>query len=203
MRFVAPVALLMAGLLASASASASADNGAGPTASPLAEAPSLTAPPAAPMAPAYPAALSYAPGDPPPYWMPVAPPTERRSNALRTTGIVLFAAGGLATAVGGAFFAVFMTGCRPGDIMTSDAPQPGRSLEASRERVRSAHQALNSCRTAPALGLGFITGGVITAVMGIPFFVIGSKQVPARTTTGKLVPELRVGAANGSLRWSF
>ena len=44
---------------------------------------------------------------------------------------------------------------------------------------------------------------MLTAALGVPLFVIGSKQVPARIMTGKLVPEVSVGAAHGSLRWLF
>jgi hypothetical protein len=224
MRFAPPAAVLIAGLLAAASASA--DNAAGPTAAPppaaapppVAALPAATpAAPAAPLAPAYPAPMAYAPGypppymmypppgagAPPPYWTPIAPPTERRSNAMRTTGIVLFAAGGVMTAVGGAIFtAVATTRCVDEVIPLNDVrPEPAPA--AAHERVRSAHQALNGCDTSPGVGLGIITAGLVTAVVGIPLFVIGSKQVPARTMTGKLVPELNVGAGNGSLRWTF
>lgn len=228
MRVLAPAALLSAALLVSVSASA--DNEPGATAAPppvvalpapppAPPAPALPAPPAAPLAPAYPDSLSYGPGyappymmypppgagAPQPYWMPVAVPTERRSNAMRTTGVVLFAAGGLATAVGGVIFAaVATTGCVD-EVFASDVgPAPvSRPVTLRGENVRSAHQALNGCDTSPTVGLGIITAGVLTAVAGIPLFVIGSKRVPARTMTGKLAPELAVGAANATLRWTF
>ena len=222
MRFLAPAALLSAGLLASASASA--DNGPGPVdATPPAAPIAATAlPPAAlaPAAPAYPTSLSYGPGypasymmyptpgmgAPPPYWMPVAGPTERRSNAMRSTGMVLFAAGGLATVVGGVIFAaVATTGCVDQALpIEGGGPTPAASAHLTlREHVGSASQALNGCDTSPMLGLGILTAGVLTGVAGIPLFVIGSKHVPARTMTGKLTPELRVGAGNGTLRWTF
>lgn len=177
----------------------------------------FAAPQAAPVAPAYPAPPPYQPayappymmysppgaGAPPPYWMPMAPPTERRSNAMRTTGIVLFAVGGAVSAVGGAIFgAVATTGCVDEAIAIGE-PETRRSPAGSGERVRSSRQALNGCDTSPVVGLGIITAGVLTAVVGIPLFVIGSKQVPAQTMTGKLVPEVRMGAAHGSLRWLF
>ncbi len=221
MRFVAPTALIVASLLGAASASA--DVGAEPrasappaAASPVA-APALAPPPTAPVAPVYsappPVQPAYAPpyvmysqpgaGAPPPYWMPVAPATERRSNAMRTTGIALFAAGGVITAVGGVVFAaVATTGCV--DVISDGGPiAPAPSPAASHEHVRSSRQALNGCDTSPGVGLTILGAGLLTAVVGIPLFVIGSKQVPARTLTGKLAPELRVGAAAGSLRWSF
>ena len=142
-------------------------------------------------------------GAPPPYWMPVAPATERRSNTMRTAGIVLFAAGGLISAVGGVIFgAVESTGCVD-EVFANGGSDTGPTPAASRERVRSSHQALNGCDTSPLVGPSIIMAGVLTAVVGIPLFVIGSKQVPARTVTGTLSPELRVGAANASLRWSF
>ena len=211
MRFFAPAALITASLLVAASASA--DVGAEPAAVALPPtAPALAPPPAAPAAPMYPAAppsqpgyappyMMYSPpgaGAPPPYWVP----TERRSNAMRTTGIVLFAAGGLITAVGGVIFgAVATTGCVDEAVIDARAPAPAPA--ASREHVRSSHQALNGCDTSPGVGLGIMGAGLLTAVVGIPLFVIGSKEVPVRTMTGKLAPELRVGAASGSLRWLF
>jgi hypothetical protein len=215
MRNLIPAALLFsASLVASASASADTSAAAPPVAAPPpAAAPVLTAPPAAP---AYPAPLAYAPGYPPPYWIyppsgagapppywtPIAPPTERRSPALRNTGIVLFGVGGAVTVVGAVmFFSALANPCVVFD--TLDGGQPAGGLEASHERVRSAHQALSACDTDPVLGLGLMGVGLATAVVGIPLFVIGTKQVPARTTTGKLVPELSVGAGNGSLRWTF
>jgi hypothetical protein len=224
MRFLASAALLSTGLLASASASA--DNGpapvdATPPAAPIAATalPPAAPAPAAPLAPAYPTSLSYGPGypapymmypppgagAPPPYWMPVAGPTQRRSDSMRTTGIVLFAAGGLATAVGGVIFsAVATTGCPEVFVSDGGGPTPPVSAHVTlREQVGTAHQALNGCDTSPMLGLGILTAGVLTAVAGIPLFVIGSKRVPARTTTGKLAPELTVGAANATLRWTF
>ncbi len=223
MRFLAPAALLSAGLLVAVSASA--DDGAGPTAAPPPAAaapamalppsdPALAAPPAAPLPPAYPTPPAYGysvpymmypppgAGAPPPYWMPVAPATTRRSDTMRSAGIVLFAAGGLATVVGSVIFtAVATTGCADTIAFAEDGAGPAPA--ATNERVRSAHQALNGCDTSPMVGLGIITAGVLTAVAGIPLFVIGSKRVPATTTTGKLVPQVSVGAGNGMLRWTF
>jgi hypothetical protein len=206
-RPLVPAALLAFGLLASASASA--DDTAAPP--PVAAAPAMAAPVApgySPAPPGYPPAYMMYPvyGAPPPYWMPIAPPTERRSNALRTTGIVLFAAGGLVSAVGTAIFAATVTtpcvffdaGSTEGELPPSPSP-----AAASGEHVRSARQALNGCDTSPMVGLGIMGAGLLTAVAGLPLFVLGSKQVPASQPTGKLVPEVSVGAANASFRWTF
>ena len=225
MRFLAPAALLSAGLLASVSASA--DNGPGlvdatPPAAPIAATalPPAAPAPAAPLAPAYPTSLSYGPGYPAPYmmypppgagaprpyWMPIAGPTQRRSDAMRASGIVLFAAGGLATVVGGVLFTAVATTRCVDVVMATDGggPTPPASAHVTlREHVGTAHQALNGCDTSPTLGLGILTAGVLTAVAGIPLFVLGSKRVPARTMTGKLTPALTVGVANATLRWTF
>lgn len=135
-----------------------------------------------------------------PTWMGAPPVTERRSNGMRITGIALFAAGGVISAVGGVIFgAVATTGCQDIVFAEDDGPSPA----AVHERVGSARQALNGCDTSPELGLGIIAAGALTAVVGIPLFVIGSKQVPARPAIGNLVPAVSLGAKNGSLRWTF
>lgn len=135
-----------------------------------------------------------------PTWMGAPPVTERRSNGMRVTGIVLFAAGGVISAVGGVIVGAIAANPCVDVVFAEDG---GPSPAAVHERVRSAHQALNACDTAPEVGLGIFAAGALTAVVGIPLFVIGSKQVPARHTTGNLVPEVSVGAGNGSLRWTF
>jgi hypothetical protein len=211
MRFLAPAALLTASLMVAASASAddwtappaaaAAPAMAAPVAPGYSQAPPGYAPAAAPPYMVYPA---YGADGPLPYWMPNAPPTERRSNALRTTGIVLFAAGGVITAVGSVIFAaVSTTECFDQAVPLSGSAGAGPTPAASNEHIRSAHQALNSCDTSPTLGLGVMGAGLLTAVAGIPLFVIGSKQVPVRTATGKLAPEVTIGAANASFRWTF
>jgi hypothetical protein len=222
MRHLAPAAFVITGLLLAASASADVGDAApAPTpalAAPAAVAPPVAAPQAVSIAPATPGMSPYPPayappymmypppgaGAPSPYWMPA---TERRSDSMRTTGIVLFAAGGLISAVGGVLFgAVASTPCivfDEGIAIGDPGPVPASVSSGGRERVRSSRQALNGCDSSPMIGLGIITAGVLTAVVGIPLFVIGSKQVPARTTTGKLVPQVSVGAANASLRWTF
>ncbi len=218
MRLLAPATLLTACLLVAVSASADDGTVAPAAAAPPAMAAPAMAAPVAPVAPGYsPAPPGYAPappyvmypaygaGAPPPYWMPIAPPTERRSNGMRTTGIVLFGAGGLVTAIGVAIFSATITtpcvffdaGSREGGLPPSPSPA------ASSEHVRSARQALNGCDTSPTVGLGIMGAGLLTAVAGIPLFVLGSKQVPARQPTGKLVPEVSLGAANASFRWTF
>jgi hypothetical protein len=97
------------------------------------------------------------------------------------------------------FGAVATTGCQDVVFAEDGGPSPA----AAHERVGSARQALNGCDTSPGLGLGIIGAGALTAVVGIPFFVIGSKQVRARPAIGKLVPAVSLGAGNGSLRWTF
>ena len=138
-----------------------------------------------------------------PPWMSAAPATQRNSNGMRTSGIVLFAAGAVLTAVGGVVFgAVATTGC-PDVTVDDGVPDPRAAPEGSAERVRSARQALNGCDTSPVVGAGLIAAGMLTAAVGVPLFVIGSKRVPAQNVTGKLVPEVSLGAAHGSLRWLF
>jgi hypothetical protein len=210
-------ALLAACLLASATASA--DPGAPPPPFPPAavapsDAAAVVAPsPPAPLQPAYPV-MPYAPAYPPPYlvyypqpggapppsWMPESP-TVRRSNALRTTGIVLFGLGGALSTAGAVIFGAIIT--HPCEIFDGGGEQPTGGLEASQERVRSSHQALNGCDDKPGTGVAIIAAGAFTALVGLPLFVIGSKQVPARSAAGKLVPEVSLGAGNGSLRWTF
>ena len=208
MRTLAP-AFFAAALLISASAFADEPP-------PPAPAPALAAPPPAAAAPAYPAPPPYAGpgysvpyatytasrgGAPYPLWMAVPPVTERRSNGMRIAGISLFVAGGVISAVGGVIFgAVATTGCQEVLVSAEDA---GPSPAATHERIGSARQALNGCDTSPELGLGIIGAGALTAVVGIPLFVMGSKQVPARPAIGKLVPAVSLGAGNGSLRWTF
>jgi hypothetical protein len=88
------------------------------------------------------------------------------------------------------------------ELILEGGPTP--TPAAVGERVGSARQALNGCdRFGPPLGIGLMVGGVLTAVAGIPLFVIGSRQVPARPGLGNLAPTVAVGAGSGSLRWSF
>ena len=138
--------------------------------------------------------------------MSARPVTERRSNGMRITGIAMFAAGGVVSAFGGVVFgAVSSTGCPQFAIAIEEdgGGPPPPSPSAVHERIGSARQALNGCDTSPELGLGLIAAGALVAAAGIPLFVIGSKQVPVRPEIGSLIPVVRVGAGNGSLRWTF
>jgi hypothetical protein len=211
MSFLRPAVLLAACLLVAAPASADTgveappSTGALPAAPPPAPLAPASPPPA--LSPAYPTAYTVFPALPPgaprPYWTPVALPTERRSDAMRTAGIVLFAVGGVTTGVGaGMFFPGALSGCPQSAGLEGDVTS--RAPAASSERIRSAHQALTGgCMTTAIAGIGVLTAGLLTSVVGIPLFVIGSKRVPAPTTADKLVPQVSLGVGNGSLRWTF
>jgi hypothetical protein len=177
MRALTPVIPVAVGLLVAATASADDGAAAPPAATPMLAAPPV---PGAPIAPAYPMYPPPSGGAPPPYWRPIAPATERRSTTLRTTGIVLFAVGGAASFGGVALFA---------SVSSSGCADDGTGR--------------NPCSIAPVVPLLVAAAGAVTGLAGIPLFVIGAQRVPVGTATGKLVPELTVGAANGSLRWSF
>jgi hypothetical protein len=129
---------------------------------------------------------------------------ERNSDAMRTTGKLFFLAGGGLSIVG-TFMLIHVetTHCffEAGASPTAPASVPAST--GSLERVRSSSQALNGCDTSPVPAVGVLVAGVLTAVAGIPLFMIGSKQVPAGGRTGKLIPQVSIGAASGSLRWSF
>ncbi len=125
---------------------------------------------------------------------------------MRITGVAMFAVGGVISAFGGVVFgAVSATGCPnfATPIEEDGGRPPPPSPAAVHERLGSARQALNGCDTSPGLGLGLLAAGALVAAAGIPLFVIGSKQVPVRPEIGNLIPVVRVGAGNGSLRWTF
>ncbi len=149
----------------------------------------------------YPAAYALPPGA-----MGARPVTERRSNGMRITGITMFAAGGVISAFGGVILGVVSTTGCPNfatPIEEGGGGLPPPSPAAVHERVGTARQALNGCDTSPGLGLGLLAAGALVAAAGIPLFVIGSTQVPARSEIGNLLPVVRLGAGNGSLRWTF
>jgi hypothetical protein len=216
MRVLALAALAAAALLASAPAFADEPSPSTPTAAtpaaPAGPLPAAAVPVHAAPAPSsrpvysvpdaiYPAAYAM----PPPAWAPAPLVTERRSNGMRITGIALFTVGGVISAFGGVVFgAVSATGCPNFAIRLeeNDGPPPP-SPEAVHERVGTARLPLNGCDTSPELGLGLIGAGALVAAAGIPLFVIGSKQVPARSEFGNLLPVVRLGAGSGSLRWTF
>ena len=210
MSFLRPAVLLAACLLVAAPASADTgveappSTGALPAAPPLAPLAPASPPPA--LSPAYPTAYTVFPALPPgaprPYWTPIALPTERRSDAMRTAGIVLFAVGGVTTGVGaGMFFSGALGGCSEATVLEGDATT--RAPAASSERIRATHQALRGCQTTTIAGIGVMTAGLLTTIVGIPLFVIGSKRVPVPTMADKLVPQVSLGVGHGSLRWTF
>lgn len=122
---------------------------------------------------------------------------------MRTAGIVLFAVGGVTTGVGaGMFFPGALHGCSEATVREGDATT--RAPAEASERVRSTHQALTGgCMTTTIAGIGVLTAGLVTTVVGIPLFVVGSKRVQVPTTADKLVPQVSLGVGNGSLRWTF
>lgn len=215
MRLLALAPLVAAALLFPALASADEPPPPAPTAAAPA-APAPVAPPPAAAPPAY-AAPGYGPAYTVPYAlypaayarprgsMAARPVTERRSDGMRITGITMFAAGGVISAFGGVMVGIASTGCA--DFATPIEDGGGGtsppSPEPAHERVGSARQALNGCNTSPELGLGLLAAGALVAAAGIPFLVIGSKQVPVRPTIGNLVPVVSLGAGHGTLRWTF
>jgi hypothetical protein len=131
---------------------------------------------------------------------------ERRSKALMATGIILWAAGAVASAVGTAFFVppatrqCFFDGLGPG-------PTPPRRArgKAGGERVGMVQQALGCGQQDQIdLGMALLTGGIVSSLVGIPLFVVGNWKVPVQPRSeAAFVPDLRVGAGHADLRWAF
>jgi hypothetical protein len=140
------------------------------------------------------------PGAGGPYWLMAPPVTQRRNNGMRVTGIALFIAGGAISALGGVDFGALAT--TPCEFINF-GDEPGGSPRAVHERVGAARQALNGCETSPTVGIAIIAAGLVTAVAGVPLFVIGSQQVPVQRTSQSLLPAVTVGDRSASLRWTF
>ncbi len=139
--------------------------------------------------PAEPASAALAPSPPAPVLatatlptapLPAAPSPllERRSEGLRTAGIVLIPLGSVALA-GGAF------------VATLGAFGSGASGEAS-----------SGPTPATRVALGFMGAGALTLTGGIIMAVVGSKKVPVRTTEAlapaprwSVEPQVGVGSA--------
>jgi hypothetical protein len=136
--------------------------------------------PAAPAPVLAPAALPTAPLPPPP-----SPLLERRSEGLRTAGIVLIPIGSVAL-VGGLF--VTTLGAFGGSVSgEGSGPAP-----------------------ATRVALGFMGAGALTLTGGIIMAVVGSKKVPIRTTEAlgpapaprwSVEPQVGLGSAGVKVRF--
>lgn len=211
MRSLVTAALVAAAFLFADSASA--DEPASPSAPPAASL-AVPAPPPA-VAPAYPPpigpgyaapyAFTPAPMAGGPYWTMPPPVPERRSEGMRITGIVLFGVGGLATVAGATIFGLGANCFNEQPAFAEATPRPAPASArgpGGQERLGSARQALNTCHlTTP--GLGILVGGIVTAIIGVPIFVIGSRQKPGQPAVRALAPSVRVGAGNAALHWTF
>ena len=145
--------------------------------------------------PAEPASAAPAPSSPAPVLatatlstapLPAAPSPllERRSEGLRTAGIVLIPLGSVALA-GGAFVATLGAFGGPASGEASTGPTP-----------------------ATRAALGFMGAGALTLTGGIIMAVIGSKKVPVRTTEAlapapkwSVEPQVGVGSAGVKVRF--
>jgi hypothetical protein len=132
------------------------------------------------------------PWAPPPYQPPV---TERRSTGMMVAAIVLWGAGAVATVIGTAMYVP-----KAGEICEFDTvgAQPAPAHRAARrERIGTSRQALtNGCGDDLTLGFSLMTGGILAGIAAIPLFVVGDSRVRA-------LPQLRVGATDTALRWTF
>jgi hypothetical protein len=160
----------------------------------------------APAAPAPPPA-AYGPRPYPlpyPMWPPPLP-MERRSRGMWISGIVLFAAGGAANIVGGVLTGIII-GSPCIETVADGGPAPAPRPAALRERVGTSRQALGGCgNDGIGVAQGLLAGGLLTSLLGVPLFVIGNKRVPARPASleDAALPEVHLGAGNGSLTWRF
>jgi hypothetical protein len=133
---------------------------------------------------------------------------ERRSKALMATGIVLWGAGAVVSAVGTAIFVPAAT--NPCFFVAGSPRGPGptppkRAHGGGGERVGTARQALGCGQQSDVdLGMALLTGGIVGSLAGIPLFVVGNWKVPVQPRSeAALVPDLRVGAGHVDLRWAF
>ncbi len=156
-----------------------------PPAAPQGVSPAAPAPPPAPPAPAQPApvlARAAAPSTALP--APPSPLLERRSEGLRTAGIVLIPLASIALVSG-----VFVT--------TVGALSPPCSCDSP-----------TGLSGATRVGLGFMGAGVLALTGGIVMAVVGSKKVPVRTTealasTPTWAAEPLVGAGTAGVKIRF
>ena len=178
------------------------------------------APVAAQGAPASPPAPAAAPAPyaPPPVqqpylapygaWSPLppVPATERRSQGMVIAGILLFAAGGVASTVGAGIVTASVVG-RCDEALTEDdnepPPSPPSSGAAHRERLGTSRQAINSCNGVSAAGVSLVVGGLFSALVGVPLYLVGNTRILARPESFALLPEVRPGPRGADLRWTF
>lgn len=132
----------------------------------------------------------YAPYAPQPYaapaWAGRAPVmTERQSPGMMAAGIVLITVGSAGSIAGAALLAAGTTSsyvyppCPPtADCFPSRQTKPGLT----------------------AAGATVVAVSTAALIAGIPMLAVGLRKVPVRAA---LVPELRVGAGGGALRWQF
>ena len=118
---------------------------------------------------------------------PVA--TERNSTGMMAGGITLVTVGSVGSIIGAALLAV-------GTSTQYDYPPCAfDSIDCSPTRVNNSGM----------VGGGATMVAISTAalVVGIPLLAVGVRKVPARPDAASLVPEVRLGAATGTLRWWF
>lgn len=53
------------------------------------------------------------------------------------------------------------------------------------------------------LGAGFIIGGSLGVLIGLPLAFIGARQVPDSPSWAKALPEVYLAPRGGTLRWTF
>lgn len=53
------------------------------------------------------------------------------------------------------------------------------------------------------LGIGFMVGGAIGLVFGLPLTIIGARQVPETPAWARVVPTVFVSPRGGALQWTF
>jgi hypothetical protein len=156
-----------------------------PPAAPQGVSPGAPAPPPAAPAPAPPApVLAPAPAPSTALRAPPSPLLERRSEGLRTAGIVLIPLASIALVSG-----VFVT--------TVGALSPPCTCDSP-----------TGLSNATRVGLGFMGAGALALTGGIVMAVVGSKKVPVRTVEG-LAPAPRwaaeplVGAGTAGVKVRF
>jgi hypothetical protein len=126
---------------------------------------------------------------PAPAWaggtMPV--PIERQSPGMMTGGIVLIAIGSTGSIVGAALLAA-------GTGSYAYTPCPPGAFECYPVQTKPG---------LTAAGATIVAVSTAALIVGIPLLAVGMRKVPVSTGPRALVPELRVGATGGTLRWEL